>query len=68
MKDGLAIIYYSQREHGFPEGRDKTWSIGCDLDQDNEETIREHLKRWIPDATFVRVEFKPVQRKIEEGV
>ena len=51
MKDGIAIIKFIRK-----------WSIGCDLEKDNEESIKEHLKKHIPEAEFVSVEFKEVKR------
>lgn len=55
MTDGVAIIIYREN------GRAKSWSIGCDLDHDNEQTIRAHVKKWLPEAEFVRVEFVPAK-------
>lgn len=51
-RDGVAVITYRWK------GDTRRWSIGCDLVQDNQETIRAHLARWIPGAEFVAVEFQ----------
>lgn len=59
MKDGVAIIHYELN------GALDSWPIGCDIDVENEETIRAHLMHWMPRANFVSVEFQPVERSKE---
>lgn len=54
-RDGIATIMYRWK------GDTRRWSIGCDMVQDNQETIRAHLARWIPGAEFVAVEFQHVR-------
>lgn len=58
LRRGIAVIHYREKEVGFPEGRDKSWSIGCLIGVDNEESIKAHLRHWVPNAEFIRVEFK----------
>lgn len=36
------------------DGETRRWGIGAHPEKDNEDSIREHLARWIPDAVYVR--------------
>ncbi len=34
-------------------GKVKDWFIGAERDRDNEKTLREHLRRYLPAAEFI---------------
>ncbi len=52
--DCLAVITYRYR------GTERTWTCGADSVRDNAATMSAHIRKWIPDAEFVSVEFKPI--------
>lgn len=57
MTDGIAMIRFRC------DGKEHTWAVGCDLDQDTEDTMRAKLARWVPDAEWLSVEFRPGRKR-----
>ena len=47
MSDAIVRIEFVQ------DGKTRFWNVGADSEKDNEETVRAHLKRWMPEAEFV---------------
>jgi len=45
--DNTAIIRYKEN------GVIGDWAIGADPKKDNEETMRDHLRKWRPNAEFI---------------
>lgn len=39
-------------------GKERTWDVGSVLPDDNEATMREHLREWFPTAEFLGVTFE----------
>jgi hypothetical protein len=50
--DGTGIIRYRK------DGRMRDWPVGI-CREDNEESLKRHLKRWIPKAEFVACILNP---------
>jgi hypothetical protein len=54
--EGVAEITYRL------DGVLKTWPVSCHVVNDNEQSMRRHLKRCIPRAKFVSVTITPVKK------
>lgn len=60
--EGVAIIVY--RYDDEEEGEEHEWGVGVNAAKteeggDSDETMRDHLKRWRPNAIFLRCSIKP---------
>jgi len=44
-------------------GVEKVWPIDAHPILDNEETLRAHLKRWLPQAEFIRYKMRRSKAK-----
>lgn len=58
--EAVAIITYRKNR------RNRKWVIGCHLYLDNEETLKNHLKRCEPDATFIKAKIEPIVRRTKK--
>lgn len=57
----IATIRYRFR------GVENTWEVGAFLPDDNQETMKEHLRNWLPEADFLGVTFEKAKRKKLNG-
>lgn len=49
----MSAIQTVRIRYRLPGGQYKTWLVDADRLLDNEETLRAHLKRYVPDARWL---------------